>query len=307
MSATRHPESKKGSEAPHKGAVRRIKAVLEAESVIEGAGLPVRRSFPTKKVDHVDPFLLLDHLGPVRWAPGEAAGAPEHPHRGYEILTYLLEGAICHSDTTGEEGVLGPGDVQWLTVGAGLSHSEMPHPDMRRTGGVLHGVQLWVNLSRRDKMMPPRYQRFSADRVPLVREEGASVRVLVGSALGVRSGIETGASVTVLHVGLEPGAKIELPVAASHVSLAYVLSGAALFGLDGPELSEGTMQRFEMEGDRALLASSNDADRMSDILLMTGEPLREPVSKGGPFVMNTRDEILQAFEDHRLGRLGGRG
>src|SRR5579863_3387580 len=209
---------------------RTVSRVVEADRVMEGAGVSVRRSFPTAKLDDIDPFLLLDHLGPIRFEPGQATGFPDHPHRGFETVTYVLEGAMEHRDSRGNHGIIGPGDVQWMTAGSGLVHSEMPGTELARNGGRLHGFQLWVNLPRKDKMAPPRYQEVGAARLPVAETKNVRVKVIAGEALGRQAAIETRTPIVYLHFTLQPGALVEQPVPSNYNAFAYVIDGEVLAG-----------------------------------------------------------------------------
>jgi len=289
------------------GAVRSVDRVVNSVRTVEGEGFVVRRPFPTMRMDHFDPFLLLDHMGPLDHAPGEAKGAPDHPHRGFETVSYILEGSIEHEDSMGNRGKLGPGDVQWMTAGAGVVHSETPSAELRRNGGRMHGFQLWVNLPRRDKMMPPRYQDVPAARIPEVtRADGAvSVRVIAGEALGAKAVIETRTPIMYLHFTLQPGGRVVQPVPADYNAFAYVIRGEGRFGPDEQPASEAQMVMFRADGDAVILAAPKGAEGPLDLLLIGGVPLREPVARYGPFVMNTKAEIIQAIDDYQTGRMAG--
>jgi redox-sensitive bicupin YhaK (pirin superfamily) len=269
----------------------------------------------------VDPFLLLDHLGPVRWAPGEGIGAPDHPHRGFETVTYLLSGGFQHKDSAGHAGKLTPGDVQWMTAGSGVVHSELPSDEFMRDGGVMHGFQIWVNLPVRDKMMKPRYQEIPAARIPEAASADGKVkvRVIAGESLGKKAVIETRTPIMYLHFTIQPGGEIVQPVPADHTAIAYVIDGVLRAGPDGRLVKEGQMARFgDRNEPRAAVQGCTDSgfgsgsavrlaagkDAPANFLLLTGVPLNEPVARYGPFVMNTRAEIEQAFEDYKAGRLG---
>ncbi|HEX7124743.1 MAG TPA: pirin family protein [Thermodesulfobacteriota bacterium] len=287
-------------------AARTVTQVVPSTRTLEGAGFPVRRPFPTPALDHIDPFLLLDEMGPVRYGPGEARGAPDHPHRGFETVTYLLAGRMRHGDSQGNRGVLGPGDVQWMTAGSGVVHSEMPDPELLERGGPLHGFQLWVNLPARDKMIRPRYQDTPSARIPLVTSADGRVRakVIAGEALGAAAVIETRTPILYVHFTLEPGAEVEQPVRADFNVFAYPFVGALLAGADGRRIEEGAAAIFSRDGAVVRLAAPADAPGAVEALLVGGQPLGEPVARYGPFVMNTRAELEQAFEDFRSGRFG---
>jgi quercetin 2,3-dioxygenase len=283
---------------------RSVARVYPSIETLEGGGFQVRRPFPTAGLDQIDPFLLLDEMGPMDVGPGEAKGAPDHPHRGFETVTYLLSGGMKHRDSRGNSGSIGPGDVQWMTAGSGVVHSEMPDAEILRRGGRMHGFQLWVNLPTRDKKMAPRYQEVKAAGIPEARTPDGRVivRVLAGEALGVRARIDTRTPIEYLDCRLEPGASFEKPLAAGDNAFAYVVDGSGVFGKDSIPAGDGDLVLFATDGDAALLRS--DPRTGLRALLIAGTPLREPVARYGPFVMNTRSEILEAAEDFRLGRLG---
>jgi len=286
--------------------LRSVSEVVTAHRQLEGGGFPVRRPFPTAGRDMVDPFLLLDEMGPVDWGPGEAIGAPDHPHRGFETVTYVLEGRMEHRDSGGHHGVIGPGDVQWMTAGAGVVHSELPEESFLRTGGRMHGFQLWVNLPARDKMMRPRYQDVPSSAIPVAGTDDGKVRVRViaGEALGQSAVIDTRIPITYLHFTLEPGGSVVSTVGSGHAVFAHVFRGIGTFGEDGREGREGQMVVFDRRGDAVSIACDAGADGPLDLLLIGGEPIDEPVARYGPFVMNTPQEIQQAFVDFRSGRMG---
>jgi quercetin 2,3-dioxygenase len=283
---------------------RSAASVINTIQTLEGGGFPVRRSFPTRSLSMVDPFLLLDHMGPVTWMPGQAVGAPDHPHRGFETVTYMLEGRMQHRDSAGHSGELGPGDVQWMTAGAGVVHSEMPHPDFQRDGGVMNGFQLWVNLPARDKMTAPHYQEVPAAKIPVGRSvDGlAEVRVIAGEALGRRAVIKTRTPIAYLHFTLQPGAVVEQPISADHNAFVYGIAGQGRVA--GRDLRSGQVAVLGGGEGVALEGPAAGSDPWS-FLLISGRPLNEPVARYGPFVMNTPEEIQEAFQDYQAGRLGG--
>ncbi len=260
----------------------------------------VTRPFPTPRLDQVDPFLLLDRMGPVAHGPGEAKGAPDHPHRGFETVTYVLDGAIEHADSQGNHGRIGAGDVQWMTAGSGVIHSEMPAEEIRRSGGRLHGFQLWVNLPRRDKMMKPRYQELRAAEIPRATSGDGTVTVTViaGESLGTHATIDTRTPIMVLHIRLAAGTHFEQPIPETYNAFAYLVSGEVSFG-DRPA-RENDAVIFERNGDTVAMTSAPGAE----LLLIGGAPLNEPVARYGPFVMNTPGEIRQAMLDYQSGKFG---
>jgi redox-sensitive bicupin YhaK (pirin superfamily) len=251
-------------------------------------------------MDQFDPFLLLDEMGPSQLAPGEAKGAPDHPHRGFETVTYVFSGELEHEDSAGHRGKLGPGDVQWMTAGAGVVHSEMPSRAFLEKGGKMHALQVWVNLPRRDKRMAPRYQEFRASQIPtvLLDEGRVKVKLVAGTLANREAVIQSRTPMLYFDVSLEPGANTGLPVPQEFETLAYVLEGSVDFGLDAKRASAHEMALFESEGAEVVALS----DVGARFVLLAGQPLREPVVRYGPFVMNTREEIAEAIDDFRSGK-----
>ena len=284
---------------------REVLGLINAEHTLEGGGFPVRRPFPTAALPLFDPFLLLDHIGPLVWKPGEAIGAPDHPHRGFETVSYLLEGRKEHKDSSGHAALMGPGDVQWMTAGSGIIHSEMPEARFRETGGLAHGFQIWVNLPARDKMMPPRYQTIPAAEIPLGEGDGGRVRarVIAGEALGQSAVIDTRTPIMFLHFTIQPGGSEEQTIPADHQAMVYVIAGAVTLGTGEAVAREGQMAVLG-EGDLIRLAVPEGAEAPADFLLLSGVPIGEPVARYGPFVMNTQQEIIQAVEDYQNGKMG---
>jgi redox-sensitive bicupin YhaK (pirin superfamily) len=279
---------------------RSITQLVHAAPQLEGEGMIVTRPFPTARLDHLDPFLLLDRMGPVTHGPGEAKGAPDHPHRGFETVTYILDGTIEHQDSQGNRGRIGAGDVQWMTAGAGVIHSEMPVEEIRRNGGRLHGFQLWVNLPRRDKMMKPRYQELRAAEIPIATtaDGKVTVTVIAGESLGTRSTIDTRTPIMVLHVRLGAGARFTQVIPETYNAFAFVIGGELTFG--DRLARENDAAIFDRDGDVVAMATESGAE----LLLIGGVPLNEPVVRYGPFVMNTPGEIRQAMIDYQSGRFG---
>ncbi|HYB52286.1 MAG TPA: pirin family protein [Thermoanaerobaculia bacterium] len=283
---------------------RSVRSIAHAVATLEGAGFLVHRPFPTPGLDHIDPFLLLDEMGPSDLAPGEARGAPDHPHRGFETVTYMLDGKMEHRDSHGNAGSIGPGDVQWMTAGSGVIHSEMPAAGLLEKGGRVHGFQLWVNLPRRDKMMTPRYQEVPSSKIPTATspDGGATVKVLAGESLGTRAVIDTRTPILYLDVSLKPGAALDQPVPQNFNVFAYVVDGSGVFGQEAKAAGNEDAVIFRSDGEGvSLKAASGESLR---VLLIGGAPLDEPVARYGPFVMNTRHELIQAVEDFQSGRFG---
>jgi len=282
--------------------VREVTRVTTAHRQSEGGGFIVRRPFPGAEVYSVDPFLLLDEMGPVDYAPGEAVGAPDHPHRGFETVTYVLEGEMEHEDSAGHRGKLGPGDVQWMTAGAGVIHSEMPSQRIREQGGRVHGFQIWVNLPKQHKMSRPRYQEYASGELPVAKSADgkATVRVIAGEALGAHAVIETRTPIVLQDWTLQPGGDVRVSVPAGLQAFVYVFEGSARVGTAAREIDEGQMAVLG-PGTSVRLSGANGPGRL---LLLAVAPIREPVARYGPFVMNTRSELLQAFEDFQSGKMG---
>lgn len=293
---------------PTRTSFRPVQRVVSAITTLEGAGFQVRRPFPGVDLHLADPFLLLDHLGAVEYAPGEAKGAPWHPHRGFETVTYIIDGAIDHKDSTGGGGTITDGATQWMTAGAGILHEEMPTEQIVMKGGLFHGVQLWVNLPRTLKRTPPRYQDISAQKVVLLssHDGGALVRLIAGDLAGHRGPGVTHTPICYAHTTLYPGARLEVPWQADFNALVYVLAGSGTAGPEARPVREGQLAVFG-PADAVAIQADGRQDGPSptfEALLLGGTPLREPISWYGPFVMNTRDEIIQAIADYQAGRIG---
>ena len=285
-----------------KTSLRRVERVFSAPRASDGDGVELRRAFPGSAMIDLDPFLLLDQMGPMEVAPGKARGFPPHPHRGFETVTYLLSGEMQHRDSWGNHGLLQPGDVQWMTAGSGLVHSELPGEALVRNGGRLLGFQLWINLPKKDKMIAPRYQDTPSARIPVARTADGTVsaRVIAGDTMGVRGIIETRIPILYLHLALQPGAEFEQPVPPGHNAFAYVVEGEAAF--EGRKAGAQQVAVFNRGGDA--MAVRNAGAAPLSLLLIAGEPIGDPVARYGPFVMNTREELIQAVEDFRTGKMG---
>ncbi len=285
---------------------RTVAGIVNSIETLEGGGFLVRRPFPKASFSDFDPFLLLDEMGPIDVAPGEAKGAPDHPHRGFETVTYLLSGDMEHKDSSGHAGRLKSGDVQWMTAGAGVVHAEMPTREFMRDGGRMHAFQLWVNLPKRDKMMKPRYQEISNSQIPKATSADGlvMVSVIAGEAMGEKAVIETRTPIIYLHYRIETGGAAVQWVPRAYNAFAYVVEGEGLFGVNGERAGDGQMVLFASDGDKVRIENPADAKAALEVLLIAGVPLNEPVTRYGPFVMNTEAEIRQAIEDYRLGRMG---
>jgi quercetin 2,3-dioxygenase len=288
------------------GGTRTVAGIVNSIETLEGGGFLVRRPFPKASFSDFDPFLLLDEMGPMEVAPGEAKGAPDHPHRGFETVTYLLAGNMEHKDSRGHAGHLRPGDVQWMTAGAGVIHAEMPSREFARAGGRMHGFQLWVNLPRRDKMMRPRYQEIPNSQIPKATSADGLVKVSViaGESMGEKAVIETRTPIIYLHYRIEPGGAATQRVPDDYNAFAYIVDGEGSFGAEGERAGDGQMVLFMRDGDDVRIENPPDAKATLEVLLIAGVPLNEPVARYGPFVMNTEGEIRQAIEDYQQGRMG---
>ncbi|SDJ47178.1 hypothetical protein SAMN05192558_11670 [Actinokineospora alba] len=288
---------------------RGVRKVVTVQKFFEGEGFPVRRPFPGVDLPDADPFLLLDQMGAVEYGPGEAKGAPWHPHRGFETVTYMIDGAMQHTDSIGGGGLITDGSTQWMTAGSGILHNEMPPQDLVAKGGLFHGVQLWVNLPRSLKMAQPRYQDIEARDAKLLSSDdgGALVRVIAGDLDGHKGPGSTYTPITYLHATLNAGARLTMPWPEDFTAMVYVLSGNGTVGIERRPLNEGQLAVFGA-GEALTLRGADRQPGNSptgwEVLVLGGRPIREPVARYGPFVMNTRQEILQAFEDYEAGRLG---
>jgi redox-sensitive bicupin YhaK (pirin superfamily) len=284
--------------------VRQVERIVGAHRQREGGGFIVRRPFPSVNIDHVDPFLLIDEMGPADYRPGEAVGAPDHPHRGFETVTYMLEGEFEHEDSAGHRGAIRAGDVQWMTAGGGIIHSEMPSARIRDQGGRVHGFQIWVNLPARLKMTRPRYQEVAGASIPTAStpDGTAIVRVIAGEALGTKAVIDTHTPIVYQDWSIRPEADVTVPLPADHRALVFVFEGAVrVGGADGEKLVEDGKMALLGPGDAVRFRGASGPGRL---LLLAGVPLDEPVARYGPFVMNTEAEIIQAARDFQSGRMG---
>ncbi|MFM9451250.1 pirin family protein [Streptomyces europaeiscabiei] len=294
--------------APTDAVARPVLTVTTAPSGFEGEGFPVRRAFAGINYRHLDPFIMMDQMGEVDYAPGEPKGTPWHPHRGFETVTYIIDGIFDHQDSQGGGGTITNGDTQWMTAGSGLLHIEAPPESLVMSGGLFHGIQLWVNLPARDKMMAPRYQDIRGGQVQLLTtpDGGALLRVIAGELDGHDGPGITHTPITLLHATVAPGAEITLPWREDFNALAYVLGGRGTVGADRRPIQLGQTAVFGAGSSITFRADEQQDSNAPDleIVLLGGQPIREPMAHYGPFVMNTRDELQQAFEDFQKGRLG---
>ena len=282
---------------------RTISEIITAKTTTEGDGFQVNRPFPNYAIRDFDPFLLLDEMGPVNYAPNEAKGASPHPHRGFETVTYMIEGAFEHKDSQGNSGKLMPGDVQWMTAGSGVIHSELPEEEFAKKGGRFHGLQLWVNLPKKEKMIKPRYQEISSDNIPVAKTDDGSVqvKVIAGESMGTKAVIDTKIPIIYLHFKLQPNATFTQNIPQNYNAFAYVIKGNAFFGSEKTLAKKNQAVFFDQKGENLVLSSHNDS---AEVLLIAGTPINEPVKRYGPFVMNTDEELQQAITDYQNGKMG---
>ena len=293
---------------PATTAFREARRVITAPSGYEGEGFPVRRAFAGVPLEELDPFIHLDQMGEVDYAPGEPRGTAWHPHRGFETVTYMIDGIFDHQDSNGGGGTITNGDTQWMTAGAGILHIEAPPEHLVMSGGLFHGLQLWVNLPRAKKMAPPRYQDIRGRAATLLTtpDGGALIRLIAGEVAGHRGPGSTHTPITIAHLTLEPGAQVDLPWRSDYNALVYVLGGRGSVGARRHPLHIGQLA-VHGPGDALRLAADRSQSSRTpqlDLFVMGGRPIREPVMHYGPFVMNTKAELIKAFEDFHAGRLG---
>ncbi|HEX7147644.1 MAG TPA: pirin family protein [Actinomycetota bacterium] len=289
-------------------AQRPVVSVTTAPTGFEGEGFPVRRAFAGVDLAAIDPFVHMDQMGEIDYAPGEPKGTPWHPHRGFETVTYMIDGIFRHQDSNGGGGLITDGDTQWMTAGGGILHIEAPPEEVVVRGGLFHGFQLWVNLPARLKMTPPRYQDIRGRAVKLLSspDGGALLRVIAGEVAGHQGPGVTYTPISLLHATLAPGAKLELPWRPDFNALVYVLAGSGTAGTRRQPVRMGQLTVYGPGDVLTVEATGAQESRHQqlDVLVLGGLPIREPVAAYGPFVMNTRAELVQAFEDFQAGRLG---
>ncbi len=289
-------------------AQRPVRSVTTSPRGFEGEGFPVRRAFHGVDLRDLDPFIHLDQMGEVEYGPGEPLGTPWHPHRGFETVTYMIDGVLIHNDSNGGGGTISDGATQWMTAGAGILHIETPPEHLVASGGLFHGLQLWVNLPKAQKWVPPRYQDLHARDTALVAsaDGGVLVRVIAGEVGETQGPGSTYTPIVMIHATISPGAQLSLPWRQDFNALAYVLAGSGSVGVEAQPLASGQLAVFG-HGDAITLAADPKQDARHpamEVLLLGGLPIREPIAFMGPFVMNTKSEIAQAFEDFQAGKLG---
>jgi len=282
---------------------RMVRSITTAPQGHEGEGFPVRRAFYGVSLADLDPFIHMDQMGEINYAPYEPKGTPWHPHRGFETVTYMIDGTFLHQDSHGGGGVIQDGATQWMTAGRGILHIETPPEDLVIRGGLFHGIQLWVNLPSKSKMIAPAYQNLEGEQVKLLSSEdgGALIRLIAGDLGEHRGPGSTHTPIVMAHVTLAPGAQMTLPWNTNYNALAYVLAGSGAAGIEAHSVRTGQLAVF-VDGDAITLRGGNT--EALDVLLLGGQPIGEPVAAYGPFVMNTKAELQQAFEDFQRGLLG---
>ena len=288
--------------------VRGVKQLIDAPKGFEGEGFPVRRAFAGVDLRDLDPFVHMDQMGEVDYAPGEPKGTPWHPHRGFETVTYIIDGVFDHQDSHGGGGSITDGDTQWMTAGSGLLHIETPPEWLVQSGGLFHGIQLWVNLPRDAKWNTPAYQDIRSQQVGLATsaDAGALVRVIAGKVGQTQGPGSTYTPMTMTHATVQAGARLDLPWNAGYNALVYVLSGHGTVGDEQVGVRAGNLAVLG-DGDFVSVRAAVGQDARTpalDVIVIGGQPIREPVAWGGPFVMNTKAEVMAAFEDFQKGRLG---
>ena len=288
--------------------VRPVRSVTTAPTGYEGEGFPVRRAFAGINYRHLDPFIMMDQMGEVEYAPGEPKGTPWHPHRGFETVTYIIDGVFDHRDSHGGGGSITDGDTQWMTAGSGLLHIETPPEWLVQKGGLFHGIQLWVNLPRAEKLVAPRYQDLRAGRLGTLTTDdaGALVRVIAGDVAGHAGPGSTHTPISLVHATLAPGARLALPWSVDFNALVYVLNGNGAVGAEQRPVTTGQLAVLGAGDFVTVQAATRQESRSPelDVLVLGGRPIREPVAWAGPFVMNSRAEVMQAYEDFQKGRMG---
>jgi redox-sensitive bicupin YhaK (pirin superfamily) len=284
--------------------MRKIQRLIKSIQAHEGAGFVVNRPFPVAGLCGIDPFLLIDELGPIHYGPGEAKGAPDHPHRGFETISYILEGGVFHEDSDGSSTELLKGDMQWMTAGRGVIHSELPLPSLIKNGGLFHAVQIWVNLPKKKKMIEPNYQNIRAAQIPVLRPtDEVTIKLLSGKLLNAEGPVKNQMPILYAHLILSPDggwSTAEIPI--GWTTLAYVLSGKGSVS-NSDLLGRTDLVQLEQSTGEIHFQNASRTEEFS-ILLLAGEPLKEPIERMGPFVMNTKRELEQACDDYLAGRMG---
>ena len=281
---------------------RKVLNINDCMKTFEGDGIPVTRAFPVPEMREFDPFLLFDHFGPINYEPGGATGVPAHPHCGFEAITYLLGGEVEHKDSWGGQAAIETGDIQWMTTGSGLIHSELVTEKFKKSGGIIQGLQIWVNLPKKDKQVKPWYQLIKKDNIPVIKESsGVEIKVLVGKVKETKSLVQTYSPVSIFDVQFSNSGQINLEISKNKIAMVYVIDGELQFVEENKIAAKGQMIYYDQSADEINLASISTE---GSYLVLAGEPLNEPVIRHGPFVTNTEGEMKQAMLDYQNGKMG---
>ena len=281
--------------------LRKIINISNCLKTFEGDGIPVTRAFPVPNMREYDPFLLFDHFGPISYEPGGATGVPAHPHCGFEALTYLLSGEIEHKDSWGGKATIKTGDIQWMTTGSGLIHSELVTNKFKINGGIMHGLQIWINLPKKYKNEKPSYQHVLDKDIQIIKKNNnLQIKVLVGMIEGISSSINTFSPISIFNVQFKNEQAIKLQIPEEQIVFTYVINGTLEFDQKKFIASKGQVVFFDKSGDEIYLRSSSPGS----FLVMAGEPLNEPIARYGPFVANSESEIEKAIKGYQSGEMG---
>ena len=282
--------------------MRKVLEIKECMKTFEGDGIPVTRAFPVPGMREKDPFLLFDHFGPIHYEPGGATGVPAHPHCGFEAITYLLGGEVEHKDSWGGQAAIETGDIQWMTTGSGLIHSELVTDKFKKSGGIMQGLQIWVNLPKKDKQVKPWYQHIKKDDIPIIKEnENLEIKVLVGEVKGVKSTVQTYSPVSIFDVHFLAPGEIDLDISKDQMTMVYITEGELQFSVENKIASKGQMVYFDQLSDEIHLTSISEN---ASYLVLAGKALDEPVVRHGPFVTNTEGEMKKVMLDYQNGKMG---
>jgi redox-sensitive bicupin YhaK (pirin superfamily) len=281
---------------------RKVIEIKDCMKTFEGDGIPVTRAFPVTGMRELDPFLLFDHFGPIHYEPGGATGVPAHPHCGFEAITYLLGGEVEHKDSWGGQAAIETGDIQWMTTGSGLVHSELVTEKFKKSGGVMQGLQIWVNLPKKHKKMKPWYQHIKKNNIPIFKEnENIEIKVLVGEVKGIKSDVQTYSPVSIFDVQFSAPEKIDLKILSDQIAIVYVIDGELQFSEENKIATKGQMIHFDQSSDTINLTSISEN---GSYLVLAGKPLNEKIIRYGPFITNTEGEMKQAMLDYQNGKMG---
>jgi len=282
--------------------MRKVLEIKECMKTFEGDGIPVTRAFPVPGMRENDPFLLFDHFGPINYEPGGATGVPAHPHCGFEAITYLLGGEVEHKDSWGGQATIETGDIQWMTTGSGLIHSELVTDKFKKSGGIMQGLQIWINLPQKEKKVKSWYQHIKRDDIPVIKESsGVEIKVLVGKVKETKSLVQTYSPVSIFDVQFSNSGQINLEISKNKIAMVYVIDGELQFVEENKIAAKGQMIYYDQSADEINLTSISTE---GSYLLLAGEPLNEPVVRHGPFVTNTEGEMKQAMLDYQNEKMG---